>query len=64
MDIRIWDVRTGKVVTIPVSASVWDLSWDAEGFIIASVTEDSGPSPPIRGAGFRPFTFDPWPGDW
>jgi YD repeat-containing protein len=63
MDIQVWDVRTGEVVTISTPSSVWDLSWDAEGFIIASVTADAGPSPPIRGDGTAP-TLDPWPGDW
>ena len=61
LDIGIVDVRTGEVVYLSTSPRAWDLSWDAEAFILASVTEGASPSPPIRGV-TDPPSQDPWPG--
>lgn len=55
------DVRTGEIAYVSASPNVWDLSWDAKGFILASVTEGADPSPPIVGVAFPP-SRDPWPG--
>jgi Tol biopolymer transport system component len=60
-DLGIIDVRSGEVVYISAPQRMWDLSWNAEGFIIASVTEGDSPSPPIWGVATPP-TQDPWPG--
>ncbi len=60
-ELGIIDVRTGKVVYISAAPRVVDLSWSAEGFILASMAEAASPSPPIRGV-TTGRTQDPWPG--
>jgi Tol biopolymer transport system component len=55
------DIRTGEVVYISAVPYVIDLSWSAEGFILASMAEAASPSPPVRGVTTYP-TRDPWPG--
>jgi Tol biopolymer transport system component len=60
LDLRVVDIRTGEFVTFPAAPHVSDLSWDARGFILASVAAGASPSPPIRGVN-TPFQ-DPWPG--
>jgi len=59
-DVGTIDVRTGEVTYLPVSLPAWDLSWDAEGIIFASVRDGGPPSPPIRGVVDR-SSRDPWP---
>jgi len=70
MDMGMIDVQTGEVTYLPVSFRAqdlspfhaWDLSWDAAGILIASVREDTPPSPPIRGiVSLRRWSLDPWP---
>jgi Tol biopolymer transport system component len=61
LEIGVIDVRTGKVVYLSASPRVVDLSWNAEGVILASVAEAASPSPPILGVTTSP-TQDPWPG--
>ena len=61
-DIAIIDVRTGEVALLSKALPGWDLSWDAEGLIIASMGRGARPSPPIRLITTSPSSWDPWPG--
>jgi Tol biopolymer transport system component len=60
-DIAIIDVRTGEVALLSTALPGWDLSWDAEGLIIASMGGEAPPSPPIHGVSTL-RSYDPWPG--
>jgi hypothetical protein len=55
------DIQTGEGVYLSAVPYVIDLSWSAEGFILASMAEAASPSPPVRGVTTYP-TRDPWPG--